>query len=169
MAARHAATAILLAFSIGCSGSPTQPSPLPIGKPFELRMGAGATLDGDLRVIFLDVLSDSRCPMDAICVAAGQAIVVIGFAERSNPITSPTLSIRLVISGQIVTDNGPITPPVCDPFGSRIDCYLSTAEGQTTATTDRYTITLRQLAPHPRAASAIQPKDYVATLVVSAR
>ena len=169
MATRQAAPALLLALSIGCSGSPTHPSALPIGQPFELRMGAMATLDGDVRVIFLDVYSDSRCPMDAMCVAAGQAMVEIAFAQLSNPIPSPVLSLRLIVGGEIIIDSGPVAPPVCTPFGPRISCFLSTADGKSMATTDGYAIELRQLAPHPRAATPIQPGDYVATFVVTAR
>src|SRR5688572_10442782 len=135
MTVRQATSAVLLALSIGCSGSPTQPSLLPMGEPFELRMGAMATLDGDVRVFFRDVHSDSRCPIDAICVRAGEAVVEIALARRSNAIPSPTgsLSLRPIVPGQIVTDSGPVGPPVCATFAPWIECVLSTADGKSTA------------------------------------
>src|SRR4029077_15444279 len=59
----------------GCLGSPTQPSPLPLGQSFELRSGTSAVLQGGLKVTFGSVGSDSRCPMDVMCVWAGDAVV----------------------------------------------------------------------------------------------
>ena len=169
MAVRQATAALLLALSIGCSGSPTQPSLLPIGEPFELRMGARAILDGDVRVFFRDVHSDSRCPIDAICARAGEAVVEIALAQQSNSIPPLTLSLRPLVPGQIITDSGPVGPPVCAVFSPWIECVLSTADGKSTAKTDGYTVELRQLAPHPRAGTPVQPGDYVATFVISVR
>ena len=56
-----------------CRESPTAPSDVPLGEPFELRIGESAVLPGDLKVTFNRVVFDSRCPIDAICVAAGEA------------------------------------------------------------------------------------------------
>jgi hypothetical protein len=62
--------------AFGCAAHPAQPSRL-LGQPFELRAG-GSTLVADaLRVTFTDVKSDSRCPIDAFCVQAGEAIVAL--------------------------------------------------------------------------------------------
>ena len=66
----------------GCAGSPAQPSTLRLGEPFELRLGARATLDGDTVLTFADVPSDSRCPMDALCVWEGEAVVSVMFGQR---------------------------------------------------------------------------------------
>ncbi len=65
--------ALLFTMSVGCASIPTQPSPLPLGKSFELRAGASATVQGGLTIVFERVASDSRCPMDALCVWAGDA------------------------------------------------------------------------------------------------
>lgn len=61
----------------GCAGNPAEPSSLPLGHPFELRAGASATLENALTITFDRVTSDSRCPMDARCIQAGDAIVAI--------------------------------------------------------------------------------------------
>jgi hypothetical protein len=59
-----------------CSGSPTQPDRVAAGQPFELRLDQTATVDG-LRIRFDAVRSDSRCPMDALCVRAGEAVIAV--------------------------------------------------------------------------------------------
>lgn len=41
----------------------------PLGQPFDLRPGASAAVEGGLKVTFERVPSDSRCPMDALCIA----------------------------------------------------------------------------------------------------
>src|SRR5688500_3556319 len=60
-----------------CSGSPTQPDRVPTGRPFELRVGDSALTTDDLRIRFDTVRSDSRCPIDAFCVRAGEAVIAI--------------------------------------------------------------------------------------------
>jgi hypothetical protein len=78
----HAARIVLVIslLSAGCAGNATQPSQTPLGQPFELRSGASALLDGGLTVTFDRVASDSRCPMDALCIWAGDAIVSLSIA-----------------------------------------------------------------------------------------
>ena len=41
--------------------------------------------DDDLRVTFERVVSDSRCPADALCVWAGDAVVRIVLARSTSP------------------------------------------------------------------------------------
>jgi hypothetical protein len=67
--------------SLGCTRHPTQPSPLPLGQAFELRSGASAMLRDGLTVTFDGVRSDSRCPMDALCVWAGDAIIAVRLSQ----------------------------------------------------------------------------------------
>ncbi len=149
MVARSAVAGILFALGIGCGGSPIQPSAPGLGEPFELRYGASATLDGGVTVTFTGVPADSRCPMDAMCVWAGEAIVAVN-------ITLPT-----------ALPNGVAAPPACDVTGLRADCLLSTTNGKTTAPLGDYSIGLVQLAPYPRAATPIRTQDYIATIVVT--
>jgi hypothetical protein len=60
-----------------CSGNPTQPDRVPKGQPFELRVGNAALTTDDVRIRFDTVRSDSRCPMDALCVRAGEAVIAL--------------------------------------------------------------------------------------------
>src|SRR5688500_20001089 len=71
----------LLMLLAACNGSPTEPDRVRTGRPFDLRVGDSALTTDDLRVRFDAVRSDSRCPIDAICVRAGEA-------ERSEEHTS---------------------------------------------------------------------------------
>jgi hypothetical protein len=65
----------------GCAGNPAQPGQPSFGEPFDLRAGASATIDQGLAIIFDRVMSDSRCPMDAICVTAGDAVVAVTISQ----------------------------------------------------------------------------------------
>jgi hypothetical protein len=64
----------------GCSG-PTAPDRVPKGEPFDLRVGESALTTDDLRIKFDTVRSDSRCPMDALCVRAGEAVIAVTVAR----------------------------------------------------------------------------------------
>lgn len=68
---------LLLVPIVACSGGPTQPDRVPKGAPFNLRIGESALTTDDLRIRFDTVRSDSRCPMDALCVRAGEAVIAI--------------------------------------------------------------------------------------------
>ena len=72
---RRTLTLLMVAASLGgtCQESPTAPFDVQLGKPFELRIGESAVLPGDLKISFSRVVSDSRCPVDVNCVAAGEA------------------------------------------------------------------------------------------------
>jgi hypothetical protein len=69
----------------GCGDNATQPSHTPLGQPFELRSGASAILDGGLTIAFDRVVSDSRCPLDALCLAfhAGDAVVAVSISQSA--------------------------------------------------------------------------------------
>src|SRR3990170_6443811 len=69
--------ALLLASMVACNGGPTQPDRVPKGQPFDLRVGDSALTTDDLRIRFDTVRSDSRCPMDALCVRAGEAVIAL--------------------------------------------------------------------------------------------
>src|SRR5688572_4901598 len=69
-------TIILLLLAAACSG-PTQPDRVPKNEPFDLRIGESALTTDDVRIRFDAVRSDSRCPMNALCVRAGEAIIAL--------------------------------------------------------------------------------------------
>lgn len=83
--ARTAALALLLA-ACGLSTGPGEQS-LP-DQPAEIELGVGeeVTIPGTvLRVAFVGVSEDSRCPVDVVCVWEGNAAVDIGLTAGSGP------------------------------------------------------------------------------------
>jgi len=64
-------------FSTGCAGHSGAPGRTPLGQSFELRAGSSAAIEGGLQITFERVPSDSRCPMDALCIRAGEALVAL--------------------------------------------------------------------------------------------
>lgn len=77
----------------GCGRTLTQPSQLPLGQSFELRAGRSATLQGGLTITFDRVISDSRCPMDALCVWAGDAVVAVSLSQAPEPVAQRELHV----------------------------------------------------------------------------
>ena len=79
----------------GCFNSPTAPDAV-VGRPFELKAGAVSVLPDGTRLTFREVQADSRCPMDVMCVWAGDATVAVtltpsnGAAEWRELHTQPT-------------------------------------------------------------------------------
>src|SRR5262245_10301992 len=71
----------IASLSLACTGNPTQPTDIPLGQSFDLRSGASATLQDGLKVTFNSVQSDSRCPMDAICIWGGDATVKVALSR----------------------------------------------------------------------------------------
>ena len=59
-----------------CFNNPTGPDAV-VGTPFELKLGAIASLPDSAKLRFDNVRSDSRCPIDVICVRAGEAIIAV--------------------------------------------------------------------------------------------
>lgn len=70
--------ALCLLCATACDeNSPTGPT-VPLDERFTLAPGEVAVVeDTDLRVQFLRVSGDSRCPADAVCIQGGDAIVHI--------------------------------------------------------------------------------------------
>jgi hypothetical protein len=134
MAARSLLVAVA-AFAIAACSSPTSPD-VAAGTPFDLQVGATATLSDGLRIRFERVRSDSRCPLDALCVRAGEAIIDVALSASDGS-----------VEVREMRTNAP---------GSQIS-YA------------QHTIQLTALAPFPRSTQQIDPRDYVATFVVTLR
>ena len=75
--------ALVALSGLGCATNPPQPS-VPLGQPFDLRPRTSATLPDGLTVTFDAVKSDSRCPVDVVCVQAGEAIVVLTLSKPAS-------------------------------------------------------------------------------------
>lgn len=77
-----------------CGGGTTEPDPSshPTVVPgtVDVTIAAGQTVafsGGALRLTFVRVVEDSRCPVDVTCVWAGNAVVEIGAALGSGPVS----------------------------------------------------------------------------------
>jgi len=83
--AKGAALALLVA-ACGLSTDPTgDPGPQEASR-LEVRAGDDVTVPGTvLRVHFVGVQEDSRCPVDVVCVWQGNAAVAVGLAAGSGP------------------------------------------------------------------------------------
>lgn len=110
-----------------------------VGREFNIKVGRVVTLDGgNLRVRFVRVASDSRCPVDVDCVWAGNAELLFEVGARGwRKRTTLTLN----------TNASPERP----------------GEGRY----GRYTLKLSGLAPQPRSTRKIPAGRYTATLLVS--
>jgi hypothetical protein len=75
------ASLLCVCFSAGCADHPTRPSEIPLGQSFALHPGTSAILSNGLKVTFDGVRSDSRCPMDALCVWAGDAVITVSLSQ----------------------------------------------------------------------------------------
>ena len=84
MAALTRNLALLVAIATVACLNPTSPDAV-VGKPFELNAGATALLSDGARIQFTTVSGDSRCPMDAQCVWAGDATVAIAVSQSGKP------------------------------------------------------------------------------------
>ena len=79
-----AALACLL-FATACdNGSPVGPT-VPLDRQFTLAPGQAVSVaDTSLRVAFLRVSGDSRCPADAFCIQGGDALVHLRVTEATS-------------------------------------------------------------------------------------
>ncbi|MBV9926189.1 MAG: hypothetical protein JOZ96_14310 [Acidobacteria bacterium] len=111
----------------------------PAAHEFELKAGQSVNHDGGrLRIRFVRVASDSRCPVDVECVWAGNAEVILELRVKGQ---RGTKTLRLN------TNAGPERPN----------------EGSY----GRYTLKLAGLAPPRRSRQEIKPRQYTATLQVT--
>ncbi len=75
--------ACLLA-ATACDENPVGPT-VPLNQRFALAAGETATIENTaLRVQFVRVSGDSRCPADAVCIQGGDAIVHVHVADDNS-------------------------------------------------------------------------------------
>jgi hypothetical protein len=161
---------LALVLVAGCRGNPAQPSVVALGQSFDLRPGERAEVAGDVSLVFSDVTSDSRCPIDATCVSGGEALADVMFLMRPEEPPARSLSVVSVgvsINGVPVIDGQLASVPWCAGGLNRWDCRVSTAAAKSTAGASGFTIRLVDLKPHRRAGTPIARGDYVGTFVVS--
>ena len=130
----RAGTLALLLLASACSHAPTTPS-APIGTPFRIGVGQTVRLESaGVELGFEQVLEDSRCPADAICIWAGRARL------------KAWLSVN----------------------GARRELELRTDTPQPLRV-DGFELDVQALQPFPVSNVRVDPRGYVATLVVTRR
>jgi len=126
--------------ALACSTSPgVQP---PLNQPFSLRIGESARFpDANLTVTFRAVSEDSRCPLDVVCVWAGNGQVV--------------LEVRLSTSVRTVVLNTTTQPHEVSVGSYRLALEELTPvpESQSRIPPSEYTATLKLQAGQRRLAS----------------
>jgi hypothetical protein len=74
---------IIAAATIVACNNPTGPDAV-VGTPFALEVGATASLPDDAQLRFDGVRADSRCPIDAVCITAGDATIAVTLMRGSS-------------------------------------------------------------------------------------
>jgi hypothetical protein len=116
--------------------------PVPVGSSFKVKYGQTVQVNpGAMRITFSDVLGDSRCPLDVVCVWAGVADIFMKFEIRGSRPISDTLHI-----GGYIWEGSVARHHTVEAFG--------------------YNVTLLQLDPYPKMSVPRNYKEYVATLKV---
>jgi len=79
---RHVLAGLCLLLATACDEkSPLAPT-VPLNQDFTLAPGQASTLEGtSVRVEFVRVTGDSRCPADAFCIQGGDALVHIRVSD----------------------------------------------------------------------------------------
>lgn len=75
-----------------CSGQATEPladgaavQEIQLSDTVRLKVGEGARVEGaGVLVRFEQLVADSRCPIDALCIHAGDAVVRLSFSGRAS-------------------------------------------------------------------------------------
>jgi len=83
------AVLVLLMFLAGCGGE-VEEVKANLGQEFSLSIGQTVSIQGEeLKLRFVEVIGDSRCPKDVTCVWQGQAsyIIEITYLESLNKVT----------------------------------------------------------------------------------
>lgn len=107
----------------GPTGNITTTVPVPLGNEFTLNVGQRAVVqDEDLKIGFLDVVSDSRCPHDVTCIWEGEAGCLV---EVTTGNLAPQ---KLVLTQPGLTDQSAVQDYVNFTFAFRIEPYPEQGE-----------------------------------------
>ena len=87
------AIVLLAALAVASCKNPSAPDAV-AGTPFEMKAGAVATLPNGARIKFDTVTGDSRCPMDVMCVWAGDATVTISLSRSGSAAEARELHVQ---------------------------------------------------------------------------
>src|SRR5437867_1183279 len=108
------------------------------GTQFQLKVNQTTSLESDsIKVKFLNVTTDSRCPSDVTCVWQGEVKIHVNIIENNKDLGNFSLTSR---AGQE-------------------DLAIQSFDG--------YSIQVVKVEPYPTSGNKISLSDYVATLVIS--
>lgn len=106
---------------------------------FQLKTNQIASIENEnLKIEFLNITEDSRCPSDVICVWAGQVTAVINIFKNDQNLGDFSLTSQA---------------------GKHEDSAIKYF--------DEYSIKLIKVEPYPKSTQKIEISDYIVTLVVS--
>jgi len=129
-------------FILGCAQTAQYDAKADFGQEFKLKMGQTASIHAEkissksVKITFLNVTQDSRCPADVQCIWRGAATISVAVSEDSKSL-------------------GEFEVSDFDQLG-----YNSTVKA------GKYYITLLNIEPLPDTTKEIKLSDYVATMVV---
>jgi len=84
---RIATLLVCLLAATACDESPTGPT-VTLEQRFTLAPGETASIDGrEIRLRFVGVTGDSRCPADAVCIQGGDAVVTVQASGASGSLS----------------------------------------------------------------------------------
>ncbi|MBN2501537.1 MAG: hypothetical protein JXB38_12215 [Anaerolineales bacterium] len=72
-----------------------------LGEPFRLALDESADYAGALRIAFVEMLGDSRCPSDADCIIAGQVQVKVAVSAAGQPQVEVILTLGDLYPGNV--------------------------------------------------------------------
>lgn len=92
----------IILLSAGCKAT-TPVNSAKLGQEFQLAFGQTVSFsDADLKITFKELIEDSRCPSDVVCIWAGRASclmeITIGKETNQTVFTQPGLSEEYVIT-----------------------------------------------------------------------
>ena len=112
--------------------------PAALDEQFQLKFGQTTFIHSEnIKVRFLDVTGDSRCPSDVVCIWEGQVEILVNVLKNNQDLGDLTLVNR---AGN---------------------------DDLATQTFDGYSIKLAKVEPYPISTQKIELSDYVITLVVT--
>ncbi len=108
------------------------------GVPFQLKINQTTSLESNaIKITFLNVTSDSRCPSDVTCIWQGEAKIFVNIIKDNNDLGNFNLTSRA---------------------GAQ-DLAIQSFDG--------HSIQLVTIDPYPSSKKQILPSDYTATFIVS--
>jgi hypothetical protein len=110
----------------GCGGSPSAPGDVPYGTRVDIKAGKPVRIGDDgLKTTFTAVTSESRCPMDALCIDSGNAVLAFRFEVDGGAIDRDLHT----KAGQtaVPIDGFAVTLLALDPY-PRSDCPIAPSD-----------------------------------------